>query len=57
MPHSPRITLGIPANSSTSVPIGGARARAGASSVRNSAIAIDSGVASRRAPNELTAVP
>ena len=56
MPQSPRITLGIPASSSTSVPIG-VRVPRGASSVRNSAIAIDSGVASRRAPNELTAVP
>ena len=44
MPHRPRITLGIPAKSSTRVPIG-VRVVRGASSVRNSAIAIDRGVA------------
>ena len=56
MPQSPRMTLGMPARSSTSVAIG-VRLPRGASSVRNRAIAIDSGVASRSAPNELTAVP
>ena len=56
IPHSPRITLGIPANNSTKVPMT-VRELRGASSVRNSAIATEIGVAKRSAPNELTTVP
>ena len=56
MPQSPSTTLGIAASSSTIVAIGAAR-RFGASSVRNSAIAIESGVASSRAMNDVTSVP
>ena len=56
MPQSPRTTLGIAASSSTIVAIGAA-SRLGASSVRKSAIAIESGVASRRAMKAVTIVP
>ena len=56
MPQSPSTTLGIAASSSTIVAIGAA-SRFGASSVRNSAIAIESGVASSRAMNDVTSVP
>ena len=56
MPQSPRITLGIAASSSISVPTG-PRIQRGASSVRKSAIAIDIGVASSSAMKEVTTVP
>ena len=56
MPQSPRTTLGIAASSSTSVAIGAA-ARRGAISVRKSAIAIESGVASSSAMIDVTTVP
>ena len=56
MPQSPSTTLGIAARSSTIVAIGAA-IRRGAISVRNSAIAIESGVASSDAINEVTTVP
>ena len=56
MPQRPSTTLGIAASSSTIVAIGAA-SRRGAISVRNSAIAIESGVARSRAMNEVTIVP
>ena len=56
MPQRPSTTLGIAASSSTIVAIGDA-IRLGAISVRNSAIAIESGVASRRAITDVTVVP
>ena len=56
MPQRPSTTLGIAASSSTIVAIGAARRR-GAISVRNSAIAIESGVASSSAMADVTTVP
>ena len=56
MPQRPSTTLGIAARSSTIVAIGAARRR-GAISVRKSAIAIESGVASSSAMNDVTTVP
>ena len=56
IPHSPSTTLGIAASNSTTVAIG-ALSRFGAISVRNSAIAIESGVARSSAMNEVTTVP
>ena len=56
MPQRPSTTLGIAASSSTIVAIGEAMRR-GAISVRNSAIAIESGVASSSAITDVTTVP
>ncbi len=56
IPHRPSTTDGIAASSSTIVAIGPA-IRRGASSVRKSAIAIESGVASRSAISAVTTVP
>src|SRR4051812_45098405 len=56
IPQSPTTTLGTAASISTSDPIG-ARMTGGASSVRKSAIAIESGAASTTAPNDVTIVP
>ena len=56
MPQSPTTTLGTAASISTSVPIG-PRIEGGASSLRKSPIAIDTGAASRIAPNDVTIVP
>jgi hypothetical protein len=56
MPQSPSTTLGMAARSSTIVAIGAA-SRRGAISVRKSAIAIESGVASSSAISDVTTVP
>ncbi len=56
MPQRPSTTLGIAASSSTIVAIGEATRR-GAISVRKSAIAIESGVASARAMIDVITVP
>ena len=56
MPHSPITTLGTAASMSTSVPTG-VLIHGGASSLRKSPIAIESGAARRTAPNEVTIVP
>ena len=56
MPQSPMTTLGTAASISTSAPTG-PRSQRGASSVRKSAIAIESGPAIRSAPIDVTAVP
>ena len=56
MPQRPRTTLGMAARSSTIVAIGAA-SRFGAISVRNRAIAIESGVAITSAMSDVTTVP
>ena len=56
MPQRPTTTLGTAASISTSEPIT-PRIAGGASSVRKSAIAIESGAASSIAPNDVTSVP
>src|SRR3954470_472319 len=56
MPHSPTTTLGTAASISTRVPTG-PRAAGGASSLRKSAIAIESGAARSIAPNDVMSVP
>ena len=56
IPHRPSTTLGTAASSSTRGPPTAPIPR-GASSVRNSAIAIEIGPAIRSAPNEVTIVP
>ena len=56
IPQRPSTTLGIAASSSTIVAIGAATRR-GAISVRNSAIAIESGVAITSAITDVTTVP
>ena len=56
MPQRPMTTLGTAASISISVPIG-PRIAGGASSLRKSPIAIESGAASSTAPNEVTSVP
>ena len=53
MPQSPMTTLGTAASMSMSVPIG-ARIAGGASSLRKSPIATESGAASNIAPNDVT---
>jgi hypothetical protein len=56
IPQRPMTTLGTAASISISVPIG-PRTAGGASSDRKRPIAIDSGAASRIAPNDVTSVP
>ena len=53
MPQRPITTLGTAASMSISVPIG-PRTAGGASSLRNSPIAIEIGAAIRSAPNDVT---
>ena len=56
MPQRPITTLGTAASMSISVPIG-PRTAGGASSLRKSPIAIESGAAISRAPNDVISVP